>query len=75
MGKKVYWCHQGKDKHKSDKASKKLRSGTAQVRNAGNILAVIKLSVYFHTLFFTDGAYDLHIQFMDIKQHNKPIEG
>ena len=58
-GKKVYWCHQGKDKHKSDKASKKLRSGTAQVRNAGNLLAVIKLSVYFHTLFFTDGAYDL----------------
>ena len=75
MGKKVYWCNQGKDKHKSDKASKKLRSGTAQVRNAGNILAVIKLSVYSHTLFFTDGAYDLHIQFMDIKQHNKPIEG
>ena len=51
-------CHQGMDKHKSDKALKKLRSGTAQVLNAGNILAVIKLSVYFHTLFFTDGAYD-----------------
>jgi hypothetical protein len=35
-GEKIYWCHQGKDKHKADKAMNKFKSETAQV---GNVLS------------------------------------
>ena len=35
-GEKIYWCHQGKDKHKADKAMNKFKSETTQV---GNVLS------------------------------------
>ena len=30
-GEKIYWCHQGKDKHKADKAANRSKSDSSQV--------------------------------------------